>query len=754
MDFSSFADENFDAIAWINNAIKSSKVDGIESMVSSMIMKLQLLSQEVSSSFEETSSQALVRMPRALMEIERMAKEAKNLRHNLNTLLQGDQSEAHSQTQTSVERMNQLHQVRLKLDVCTETIAKVAYLQSNMMRMSMVFEDGDTSTIGSEIKHMQDALQKLTDYPEQHSKFSSTIAGYESQLVHLVEKDCLDALVQHEVSKAQEYLATLSKIGKMEAVVRQFIQRSITKVLDVWQSYETETDFAAWLPLFFNEIKTFVAKEKAYYIEVFGTVQYPSKVASLILCIMDSLDPSFASRIAGMPLPDLVKAYSATSVLYSFCCKELAGQADASGPAIAGLTDEMKTVIYEPYLPQQKQFDQLEKKYLSDSIRKFPWVDRAGDQTQSLTPALVQAIAESSSQMYVLAEEALNRCLEFTDGVESQGLLTVLNEVLVEYAELVGRLVKSVGDDSGLTPKSPLGAALKSPLAPGSPISEANGSPLKAKSLPPRRDASTVKVGLHLHQICAMMLSKLDKFETVAKSIILSKRQVMLNGSSPLLLANPMKLMSLSHFLDSLDSLKIPIFSLATKHFQLLSKDVEALVFDALFEQIRSWLNGIPKMPVWTGTSSEPAEHPLEYIRSIGDYLFDLPMLILSQAPGATAGAPAEEGDDGAQSRYWVDIVVRGCVDLLLQCIEQIPRLSASGGEQLACDVDYFKDVLTMLTEHPYPVLEDLQKLLHCDVTDLATQLGTVQCAEKMPLYKAIRAKRSPSNLQPAGSAK
>ena len=89
MDFSSFSDANFDAKAWINDAIKASKSDGTETFVSSMILKLQLLSQEVSSSFEETSSQTLVRMPRALMEIERMSKEAKNLRANLNTLLQG-----------------------------------------------------------------------------------------------------------------------------------------------------------------------------------------------------------------------------------------------------------------------------------------------------------------------------------------------------------------------------------------------------------------------------------------------------------------------------------------------------------------------------------------------------------------------------------------------------------------------------------------------------------------------------------------
>ena len=48
--------------------------------------------------------------------------------------------------------------------------------------------------------------------------------------MNLVEKDCLEALVGHDIPKAQEHLGTLSKIGKVDDVVRQFVERSIPKV--------------------------------------------------------------------------------------------------------------------------------------------------------------------------------------------------------------------------------------------------------------------------------------------------------------------------------------------------------------------------------------------------------------------------------------------------------------------------------------------------------------------------------------------
>ena len=69
--------------------------------------------------------------------------------------LQGELSDTQVHTQKSVEKMTVLHQIKQKLDVCTETIAQVAYLQSNVLKMSVVFADGNTGQIGSEISQMQ-----------------------------------------------------------------------------------------------------------------------------------------------------------------------------------------------------------------------------------------------------------------------------------------------------------------------------------------------------------------------------------------------------------------------------------------------------------------------------------------------------------------------------------------------------------------------------------------------------------------------
>ncbi len=60
-------------------------------------------------------------------------------------------------------------------------------------------------------------------------------------------------------------------------------------------------------------------------------------------------DATFASRIAGMPLPALVKAYSATALLVAYCCTELLGDDDGSGRNNSPeLRLKLEQTIYRP----------------------------------------------------------------------------------------------------------------------------------------------------------------------------------------------------------------------------------------------------------------------------------------------------------------------------------------------------------------------------------------------------------------------
>eukprot|EP01012_Entosiphon_sulcatum_P014286 TRINITY_DN19335_c0_g1_i1.p1 TRINITY_DN19335_c0_g1~~TRINITY_DN19335_c0_g1_i1.p1 ORF type:complete len:682 (+),score=172.69 TRINITY_DN19335_c0_g1_i1:63-2108(+) len=669
MDFTSFGEESFNAKKWINDALRASGTDGAEAFVSTMVMKLQLMSQEVSSSFEESSTQALVRMPRAQMEVDRVAKEARGLRQTLSQMLQAEVTEAQSETAKSIDRMNALHEVKRKLDVCQQTIAHAAHLAQAVKRMDTIFEQGDLPQIGAEIHKMQTALEALKGYPEQYQRFLHTIAQFETRLVGMVEKDCLAALVGRQVAAAQHQLQTLHRINKDETVVRQFILQSTQPILEFWTA-AAPTDFAAWLPLFFAEIKQLIQRERTYYEEVFGKPLHVKRMTDVVTCVLASLEPPLQQRLEALALPQLVDSYVTTHQLFRYCEDDVLSDPALDANLRGNLRNELETAIYQPFTNMQRDYSAAEKSYLQGRIREFEWV-KSTQEGQRLSPSLVKCIAESVTPLFVLLEGALHRCMHFTEGVEAQGFVLTLNEVSGEYSDMIQALVR----------KAP----------PAEPAEDATPS----ASLAPNESA--VRVGLQLHQVCTNVLAKLEQFEGIVKTEVLAKRATVLGKTgSPhrLLKDNVPKSTSVANFFRSLDQLKVPVFGITTKKLQLLAKEVERTAIDALLQQVRGRLSQLPRLEVWTAVNVEDAAggylQPTELIRQVGEFLFELPLLIETYLGGAADGKAAEE-----MPQYFADIVLRTTVDLLMRSVQQIRgstdrTTSPHGLSQLVADLEYF----------------------------------------------------------------
>jgi hypothetical protein len=84
-DLAGFADENFSVKAWINNSLGAGKPpeESQEAHLQLLIMKLQLSSLDLSNALEELSNSALSSIPRAMVTIEKLRKEAASLRERL-----------------------------------------------------------------------------------------------------------------------------------------------------------------------------------------------------------------------------------------------------------------------------------------------------------------------------------------------------------------------------------------------------------------------------------------------------------------------------------------------------------------------------------------------------------------------------------------------------------------------------------------------------------------------------------------------
>lgn len=114
-------------------------------------------------------------------------------------------------------------------------------------------------------------------------------------------------------------------------------------------------------------------------------------------------------------------------------------------------------------------------------------------------------------------------------------------------------------------------------------------------------------------------------------------------------------------------------------------------VFESLFGTIRTALADYARLPVWLkmGGDVDPdlpkmRPDPTAAVAGVVEHLFALLHHL-------------ESLNSVADQEYWINLVVKAAVDLFVKQVSAIPRLSASGREQLSIDVSAFANLLSAL---------------------------------------------------------
>jgi cell fate (sporulation/competence/biofilm development) regulator YmcA (YheA/YmcA/DUF963 family) len=130
-----------------------------------LLMKLQVLSLELNTSLEESSTQVLSNIPRAVREIERVRKEAVVLKQRLDEF-ETRLCQAEEGTETSLRLLSELDRVKTKMEFCCEALKEAEKLSKMTGGMEEVFSSGDFAKIAEQIEDMQKSLKVLNHLPE------------------------------------------------------------------------------------------------------------------------------------------------------------------------------------------------------------------------------------------------------------------------------------------------------------------------------------------------------------------------------------------------------------------------------------------------------------------------------------------------------------------------------------------------------------------------------------------------------------
>ncbi|KAL4685685.1 hypothetical protein H8959_001282, partial [Pygathrix nigripes] len=378
MDFSKFLADDFDVKEWINAAFRagskeaaSGKADG---HAATLVMKLQLFIQEVNHAVEETSHQALQNMPKVLRDVEALKQEASFLKEQM-ILVKEDIKKFEQDTSQSMQVLVEIDQVKSRMQLAAESLQEADKWSTLSADIEETFKTQDIAVISAKLTGMQNSLMMLVDTPD-YSEKCVHLEALKNRLEALASPQIVAAFTSQAVDQSKVFVKVFTEIDRMPQLLAYYYKCHKVQLLAAWQEL-CQSD----LPLDRQLTGLYDALLGAWHTQI----QWATQDVSII---------------AGLSPPEdehnLVKV------------------------------TELVDVVYDPYKPYQLKYGDMEESNLLIQMSAVPL--EHGEVIDC-----VQELSHSVNKLFGLASAAVDRCIRFTNGLGTCGLLSALKSLFAKY---------------------------------------------------------------------------------------------------------------------------------------------------------------------------------------------------------------------------------------------------------------------------------------------------------------------------------
>nr|KAF6354593.1 component of oligomeric golgi complex 7 [Myotis myotis] len=739
MDYSRFLAEDFDVKEWINAAFRAGpkeaaagKADG---HAATLVMKLQLFIQEVNHAVEETSHQALQNMPKVLRDVEALKQEASFLKEQM-ILVKEDIKKFEQDTSQSMQVLVEIDQVKSRMQLAAESLQEADKWSTLSADIEETFKTQDIAVISSKLTGMQNSLMMLVDTPD-YSEKCVHLEALKNRLEALASPQIVAAFTSQSVEQSKVFVKVFTEIDRMPQLLAYYYKchkvRSCAGhacgILVFLLTGAAWSSLARAVPerpppgAAAHRTLRRLTRSLAHANPVgYAGFQEPLRGGD---CAADS-DPGRLGTLSAH-VPGLQCGAGGARA----GAPQAAGAVRCHCPLCQGAGDGTAAPLRRAQ-PGESH---------GAGGRCLRPVQTLPAQEHGEVIDCVQELSHSVSKLFGLASAAVDRCVRFTNGLGTCGLLTALKSLFAKYVSDFTSTLHSIRKKCKLDD-----------IPPSSLFQE---------------DWTAFQNSIRIIATCGELLRQCGDFEQqLANRILSTAGKYLSDAYSPRSLSavhdsiltdrkssakNPWQeynylqkdspaeytsLMEMLYNLKEKGSGNHNLLSASRAALTRLNQQAHQLAFDSVFLRIKQQLLLIPKMESWstagigeTLTDALPTFSltPLEYISNIGQYIMSLPLNLepfVTQEDSALELAlhagklpfPPEQGDELPEldnmADNWLGSIARATMQTYCDVILQIPELTPHSTKQLATDIDYLVNVMDALGLQPSRTLQHVGTLL------------------------------------------
>jgi len=717
MDFSKFSDDNFDMKDWINNALQIQKDTNVplDAHTSNLVMKLQLFIQEVSKSLEETSQIALNNIPRVLREVENIKNESTLLKSQM-MVVKEDVKKIEENTAESMKMLIEVDDVKTRIQNTANALQEADNWSSLSNDVNVHFEDGDVYKVAEKLIGMQKSLQVLQGVPDYTERYRY-LETLKNKLEALISTKLVKTFNEHNLDDAKYYVEIFSELDRLPQLQFYYNNCHKSSLTKTWKGIRDDPNktIVKWLPTFYDHLLALWHREISWCGQVF-----PEPVQALCLLLtqtLNNLHPTIEECIkdAIHDLQDnensLTLLIELKDITFRFTSNLQKAVQTFQGDASTSAKD-LTSVVEAPFLSYLYQYSNIQQAVL------MSYIDSIKLDTDDLSESTA-VMVESVGNAFQVAEEALETCIKFTNGIGVAGLLDALQ---IYFATYFGFLDTSLHD-------------IQTKLDHRSVTDEVSND-----------QWTNFQYAFKLIEMCGLLMDRMHGYqEYVCVELLKTKDTPLDTGVNYLQHARPMEWDKVVELNERINTYGVQAILPSTLDLiKRLNEHAHHFAFDIIFTHFKEKLNELPDLEIWRSSGQQAIDgelptfslSPLSYITHVGDSLLTLPqqlesyfnqenMALVNALKQGKIPYQANETDGVYYDHHWLESFAYGATTVYTENIMKIKILTTHSTRQLIADLDYYFNILSALEIQPSNELQAIKDLLEVKPNEFHDKVET-----------------------------
>lgn len=472
------------------SATQPTALGDLDRRVTQLVGTLELASEDTSTQVERLIDDISRGASRLTYDLHFMREGALSLQAVLHSVEAKSKASVAADTNAALDRLHFLDTVKRNMEAAREVLKEAESWSTLESDVISLLGEQNYERAAERLSEASKSMVVFEGTPEYDAR-RTLMVSLQNQLEAALSSALVAAVNSQDVAVCRNYFSIFCNIQRESEFRNYYYGSRKAALLEMWQNarlrdceqeagdaIQSQQTFMQFLPTFYQAFLAMLSAERTSISAIFPDPQ--QTLSTLITSTLSSLQPSFPERLSAVAgyhgskaLPQLIAAYQATEdfalatdrilekIGYSSQPAPAPSETDGTqskahmrrrsstrmsmsrriGPRRASISGyplmnsgdtsqpSWDQELFEPFLDFQNDYGSWERRYLKDSL--------AGIMREEVGPSQDRSrlIREWSVDVFSAADEAIARCLAFTHGYASAGLVGALDTLLKTFVE-------------------------------------------------------------------------------------------------------------------------------------------------------------------------------------------------------------------------------------------------------------------------------------------------------------------------------